>query len=103
DETAMARDQMTRLRSAVDDKTGLYGAPARYYDQNLALFGIGAVEREFWFDVNGGLHTRWKPERQSVLRKAISAARSAGGRSSPKACPLTARVVTPAPRNPVGT
>src|SRR5262245_41977462 len=45
-----------------------------------------------------GLHGR---EHQSVLRNAISAARSAGERLRPKACPLTARVLTPAPRNPV--
>jgi len=55
----LVRAQEARLQSAIDTKSGLYGNPPRYYDQNLVLFGLGAVERVFWFDQNGGLHTRW--------------------------------------------
>jgi hypothetical protein len=58
-EQRLEGEQRSRLRSAVDTATGLYGAPARYYDQNLALFALGAVERQFWFDANGALNTRW--------------------------------------------
>ena len=54
--------QLARLRSAFDSKTGLYGSPARYYDQNLALFGLGWKERRFWFDAHGALKTWWKSE-----------------------------------------
>ncbi len=57
-EARLAREQMSRLRSAAAG-TGLYGNPARYYDQNLALFALGALERQFWFDANGALNTRW--------------------------------------------
>jgi endoglucanase len=57
--TTLEREQMSRLTSAAAAGTGLYGAPARYYDQNLALFALGASERRFWFDVNGALNTPW--------------------------------------------
>jgi hypothetical protein len=39
----------------------------------------------------------------SVFRKAMSAALSSGESARPKGCPGTARAVTPAPLNPVGT
>jgi len=57
-EPKLEGEQMARLRSAAS-RTGLYGTPARYYDQNLALFALGALERQFWFDANGALNTRW--------------------------------------------
>ena len=47
--------QLSRVESALDAKTGLYGRPARYDDQNLALFALGWRERRFWFDSSGGL------------------------------------------------
>jgi endoglucanase len=51
--------ELSRLRSALDRTSGLYGKPARYYDQNLALFAIGWKERRFWFDSSGALKTAW--------------------------------------------
>jgi endoglucanase len=51
-----------RVRSQLNGKTGLYGNPARYYDQNLALFALGATERQFWFDADGTLRLAWKRE-----------------------------------------
>jgi len=58
-EARLVDQQMSRLQSAADARTGLYGTPARYYDQNLALFAIGAIERRFWFDAGGALVTPW--------------------------------------------
>src|SRR5262245_1251535 len=59
-EKTLADSQSGRLRSAPDSKTGLYGRPSRYYDQNLALFALGWTERRFWFDASGALKTWWK-------------------------------------------
>jgi endoglucanase len=58
-ETRLARAQWSRVRESRDAKTGLFGRPAKYYDQNLALFAIGAREQQFWFDARGRLRTRW--------------------------------------------
>jgi len=52
--------QLERLRAAFDKDSRLYGKPARYYDQNLALFALGWKERRFWFDASGALHTWWQ-------------------------------------------
>jgi endoglucanase len=52
--------QLSRLRSELKPQTGLFGAPPRYYDQNLALFGLGFSEQQFWFDSEGALKMRWK-------------------------------------------
>jgi endoglucanase len=52
--------QLGRLRSSLDTSSGLYGKPARYYDQNLALFGLGHAERRFWFDSSGALKIWWR-------------------------------------------
>jgi len=59
-EKKLADAQSGRLRSALDSRTGLYGRPPRYYDQNLALFALGWTERRFWFDSSGTLKTWWK-------------------------------------------
>jgi endo-1,4-beta-D-glucanase Y len=59
-EKTLADSQSGRLRSALDSRTGLYGRPSRYYDQNLALFALGWTERRFWFDSSGTLKTWWK-------------------------------------------
>jgi endoglucanase len=53
-------EQMSRVRSEFNSKTGLYGNPAKYYDQNLTLFALGWKERQFWFDSQGDLKTSWK-------------------------------------------
>jgi endoglucanase len=58
-DTTLARAQLSRLKSGRDARTGLYGFPARYYDQNLALFALGATEHCFRFDARGELRTRW--------------------------------------------
>ena len=58
-EKKLAEVQSGRLRSAFDSRTGLYGRPPRYYDQNLALFALGWTERRFWFDSSGTLKTWW--------------------------------------------
>jgi endoglucanase len=52
--------QLSRVDSALDAKTGLYGRPARYYDQNLTLFALGWRERRFWFDASGALKLWWR-------------------------------------------
>jgi endoglucanase len=59
-EKALEREQMKRLLASLDAKTGLYGNPGRYYDQNLILFAVGSAEDEFRFDATGSLETRWK-------------------------------------------
>lgn len=59
-EKKLADAQSGRLRSALDSRTGLYGRPSKYYDQNLALFALGWTERRFWFDSSGTLRTWWK-------------------------------------------
>jgi endoglucanase len=61
-EEELSRQQEARLQSSFNAKSGLYGNPARYYDQNLALFAVGWRERQFWFDAQGRLMTRWKQE-----------------------------------------
>jgi endoglucanase len=52
--------QMSRVQSGFKAQTGLLGAPPRYYDQNLALFGLGFSERQFWFDSDGALKLHWE-------------------------------------------
>jgi endoglucanase len=59
-EKDLDRELGVRVRSQRDEKTGLYGNPARYYDQNLLLFALGATERQFWFDADGTLRLAWK-------------------------------------------
>lgn len=52
--------QMTRVQSELKPETGLLGSPPRYYDQNLALFGLGFLQKQFWFDPEGVLHLSWR-------------------------------------------
>jgi endoglucanase len=52
--------QMSRVQSEYKSQTGLLGNPARYYDQNLALFSLGFEQHQFWFDANGLLRLQWK-------------------------------------------
>jgi endoglucanase len=58
----IADQQMSRVRSELKPQTGLLGAPPKYYDQNLALFGLGFAQRQFWFDPNGRLRLKWKSD-----------------------------------------
>jgi endoglucanase len=59
-EKSLENQQDSRLRSELDPKTGLYGTPPKYYDQNLALFGLGFMERRFWFNSQGALQLSWR-------------------------------------------
>ena len=59
-EDKVRSQQMSRVQSELKPQTGLFGAPARYYDQNLALFGLGFLQRQFSFDSTGQLRLRWK-------------------------------------------
>jgi endoglucanase len=52
-------EQNSRLSAELDAKTGLYGKPPRYYDQNLALFALGWKEHRFWFDSQANLRLAW--------------------------------------------
>jgi endo-1,4-beta-D-glucanase Y len=52
--------QMSRVQSEYSTQTGLFGSSPRYYDQNLALFGLGFIQRQFWFDSRGALKLSWK-------------------------------------------
>lgn len=54
-----ATQQQERLDATQDPATGLYGHPATYYDQNLALFATGWGEQRFHFDRNGMLKVKW--------------------------------------------
>jgi endoglucanase len=58
-EKKIESEQSARVRAQIDSKTGLYGRPAKYYDQNLGLFATGWRERQFLFDAQGRLKTRW--------------------------------------------
>ena len=59
-EKDLENQQSSRVRSEFDSKTGLYGYPAKYYDQNLILFALGFTERRFWFNSQGALQLPWK-------------------------------------------
>jgi len=59
-EGGLRNQQMSRVQSELDPATGLYGKPAKYYDQNLLLFALGSEEHRFWFDSQGELKTSWK-------------------------------------------
>lgn len=61
-EDQLRGEQMARVESEFKPQTGLFGSPPKYYDQNLALFGLGFSERQFWFDSEGALKLRWKED-----------------------------------------
>lgn len=61
-EKKLPDEQMSRIGSEFNSKTGLYGNPGRYYDQNLLLFALGSVQRRFWFDSKGDLNLNWRQE-----------------------------------------
>ncbi|MGA8596428.1 MAG: cellulose synthase complex periplasmic endoglucanase BcsZ [Bryobacteraceae bacterium] len=54
-----ADQQMKRMQLERSGKTGLFGSPPRYYDQNLALFGTGWCEGRFKFEATGTLKVSW--------------------------------------------
>ncbi len=45
--------QTERVKSQLDEKTGLYGKVPTYYDQNLILFGSGWMARQYSFGSGG--------------------------------------------------
>jgi endo-1,4-beta-D-glucanase Y len=51
--------QTVRVNSMRDQATGLYGKDLTYYDQNLALFAIGFIDRRFRFGPHGELKVGW--------------------------------------------
>jgi endoglucanase len=55
----VASAQMDRLFATRDLTSGLYGRNAAYYDQNLALFSTGWVDRHYRFDRDGRLKVKW--------------------------------------------
>ncbi len=59
-ERELASQALERLRVAESD--GLYGSGRRYYDQVLALFGLGFVEGRFRFNHCGELVPAWRAE-----------------------------------------
>lgn len=52
--------QVLRMAKDRDQTTGLYGSGLAYYDQNLALFATGFIDRRFLFGPGGELHVEWK-------------------------------------------
>jgi endoglucanase len=61
-EEQTVNQQTSRVRSELKPQTGLFGNPPKYYDQNLALFGLGFAQRQFWFDPKGGLRLKWNSD-----------------------------------------
>ena len=59
-EQKQADDQMERVKATRDSTTGLFGHDQNYYDQNLALFGLGWNEQRFHFEKDGRLKVKWK-------------------------------------------
>jgi endo-1,4-beta-D-glucanase Y len=59
-EKSAATAQLHLVTAQFDKQTGLLGIPPRYYDQNLALFGLGWQEQRFRFNPDGTLRVRWK-------------------------------------------
>ena len=53
-------DQRERVTATKDSTTGLFGHDKNYYDQNLALFGLGWNEQRFRFEKDGRLKVKWK-------------------------------------------
>jgi endoglucanase len=61
-ENNLENEQVARVQAGFNSKSGLYGTPAKYYDQNLILFAFGWKARQFWFDSQGALDLAWKSQ-----------------------------------------
>lgn len=59
---ASLEQQKSRVESQRNSVTKLIGQQRTYYDQNLALFATGWMERRFRFGSNGELIVSWKKE-----------------------------------------
>jgi endo-1,4-beta-D-glucanase Y len=55
-----AKQQERRLNVAWSSRSGLYGDPPRYYDQNLSMFAVGFVERRYRIGKTGELDVSWQ-------------------------------------------
>jgi endo-1,4-beta-D-glucanase Y len=54
--------QAARVAAQFDPRTNLYGRPPTYYDENLALFGLGVRQHMFAFGRSGELQLKWGPK-----------------------------------------
>lgn len=52
--------QQKRLNAAWSSRSGLYGEPPRYYDQNLAMFALGYTEHRYRMQNSGDLEVSWQ-------------------------------------------
>jgi endoglucanase len=57
--STLSARQTIRMSEQRDAATGLYGNPAAYYDQNLALFATGYLDGRFGFGASGELNVEW--------------------------------------------
>jgi endo-1,4-beta-D-glucanase Y len=51
--------QSIRMNAQKDPSTGMYGKDLTYYDQNLALFATGFLDKRFQFGPGGMLKVEW--------------------------------------------
>lgn len=52
--------QEKRLDIAWSSRSGLYGEPPRYYDQNLSMFALGYMEHRYRIRDTGELEVSWR-------------------------------------------
>ncbi len=53
--------QITRLKAGLDAGSGLYGSSQHYYyEQNMALFATGWLEKRYAMEKDGKLKLKWK-------------------------------------------
>jgi endoglucanase len=57
---SLAMHLQQNVIAEISSSTGLLGTPARYYDQNLALFSLGWLQQRFRFAPDGTLRVQWK-------------------------------------------
>lgn len=62
-ENQVRNELASRVQSEYQSKTGLIGTTPLYYDQNLALFGLGFDQQRFSFGPDGSLHLSWNDNR----------------------------------------
>jgi len=53
-------EQQGRVAGELNPRTGLYGNSPTYYDQNLAMFGVGFIQDRFGFGPGGELTVGWR-------------------------------------------
>jgi endo-1,4-beta-D-glucanase Y len=58
--SSLSAQQMIRMSLMRDESTGLYGKQLDNYDQDLALFARGFIDRRFRFGPAGELKVSWK-------------------------------------------